>query len=225
MDLPFTHKPGRRERHLRRQHENPLFAWPPREIPPDELLAAQKADHEDMERFRESFVVLVQQAIDLEPDTGSDTVLHLKEALELAYEQSCGLPEDHSKEKGYIRQLIALIMKTLSRNVTNDPVARAELKDEETARTIHQRLLEQPLVADILHPQSLITADQLTPSVLDASSAEVAAILDIFDSQQLAILVQQATQILDRLKAQGVPIDTPVRRLRQMTTDLADSIE
>ena len=28
MEVPFTHKPGRRERHLRRRHENPLFAWP-----------------------------------------------------------------------------------------------------------------------------------------------------------------------------------------------------
>jgi hypothetical protein len=46
MDLPFTHRPGRRERHLRRRHENPLFAWPPAEVAPEVLLAAQKADHE-----------------------------------------------------------------------------------------------------------------------------------------------------------------------------------
>jgi len=223
MDLPFTHKPGRRERHLRRKHQNPLFAWPPQEVAPEALLAAQKADHEEMEAFRGSFVNLIQKAIDLEPDAGSDTVLQLKEELELAYEQSFGLPEDHSKEQAYIRQLIMLVMTALRQNADTDPVARAELDDEENARGIHHRLLEQALVADMLHPETLITAEELAPSVLSASAAEIDALMEIFDAEQLAILVQQAAQILDRLKAHGEPIDSPVARLRQMTAGLERS--
>lgn len=223
MDLPFTHKPGRRERHLRRKHENPLFACPPQEVAPEALLAAQKADHEEMEAFRGSFVSLLQKAIDLEPDAGSDTVLRLKEEMEVAYEQSFGLPEDHSKEQAYIRQLITLVMTALRRNADTDQVAQAELDDEEYARGIHQRLLEHALVADMLHPETLITAEELAPSVLCASATEVDALMEIFEPQQIAVLVQQAAQILDRLKALGVPTDSPVARLRQMTAGLERS--
>ena len=221
MELPFTHKPGRRERHLQRRHKNPLFAWPPQEeVAPEDLLAAQKADHEEMETFRESFVALVQQAIDLKSDAGSDTLLRIKEELELAYEQSFGLPEDLSREQGYIRQLITLVMKALRRNADTDPVARAELQDEENARAIHQQLLEQPLIADILPPDTPITADELAPSALDASAAEIEALVAILDPQQLASLVQQAVPVLDQWKAQGISIRTPVARLRQMTACL-----
>ena len=161
MELPFTHKPGRRERHLRRRHENPLFAWPPQEVPPEDLLAAQQADHEEMEAFRRDFRALVQQAVELPPDAGSEIVLGLKDALERHYEQSFGLPETHTEERTAIRKLIALIMQAVKRAAGVDPLARQELADEEEAREIHFRLLEQPLVADLLHPESPVGPGQL----------------------------------------------------------------
>jgi len=82
MDLPFTTTPGRRERHLRRRHENPLFAWPPVAVDPQALLAAQKADHEEMEAFRDAFRALVQRAVDLPPNADSDIVLALRSDLD-----------------------------------------------------------------------------------------------------------------------------------------------
>lgn len=156
MELPFTHKPGRRERHLRRQHENPLFGWPPPEIPPEVLLAAQKADHEDMEAFRETFQGLVQRAVDLPPDADSDTVLALKQDLERAYEQSFGLPEDHERERSALAKLIEVIMRAVRRAAGADPLARQELEDEGEARAEHFRLLRLPLLADLLHPETPI---------------------------------------------------------------------
>lgn len=152
MELPFTHKPGHRERHLRRRHGNPLFGWPPPQIAPEALLAAQRADHEEMEAFREDFRAVVQRAVELPPDAGSDTVLALKETLERHYEQSFGLPEDHARERAAMRKLIDLIMRAIRRAADADPLAARELAEEAQAREIHFRLLEQPLVADLLHP-------------------------------------------------------------------------
>lgn len=215
MELPFTHRPGRRERHLRRGHENPLFAWPPVAVEPLDLLAAQKADHEEMEAFRDAFRALVQRALDLLPNAGSDLVLALKEDLERHYEQACGLPEDQDRERAALRRLIDLTAQAVRRAAGNDPLARAELDAAEEARAIHFRLLEQPLVADLLHPESPIAPDELLPSLLTASPAELAAALEVFDPDQVQALVRQGEALLDRLKEAGV--DTRVARERLLT--------
>lgn len=220
MELPFTHKPGRRERHLRRRHENPLFAWPPEEVAPETLLEAQRLDHEEMEDFRASFRALVQRAVDLPPDAGSETVLGLKEELERHYEQAGGLPEDHRWERESIAKLIGVIMKVIRRSAGPDPLARQELDDEEAARAIHFRLLEQPLVADILHPETPIAPDELVPSLLSAEPEEVEAALDLFDQDQLAVLSGQAEDLLARLEPHGVDMTAARRRLTQMRARL-----
>jgi len=216
MELPFTHKPGRRERHLRRRHENPLFSWPPVPVEPLDLLDAQRADHEEMEAFRDAFRHLVQRALDLPPNAGSDQVLALKEDLERHYEQACGLPEDQSEERGALRRLIDLIAKAVRRAAGSDPLAQAELDDEEQARAIHFRLLEQPLVADLLHPESPVTPQDLLPTLLTAAPGELAAALEVFDAAQVLDLVRQGQALLARLEAAGVDTRVPRQRLLAM---------
>jgi len=216
MELPFTHRPGRRERHLRRRHENPLFAWPPVAVEPLDLLEAQRADHDEMESFRDSFRDLVQRTMDLPPNAGSDQVLALKEDLERHYEQACGLPEDHTQERGALRRLVDLIALAVRRAAGNDPLAQAELDDEEQARAIHLRLMEQPLVADLLHPQSPIAPEDLLPTLLTAVPSELAAALEVFDHHQVLALVQQGHVLLIRLEAVGVDTRIPRERLLAM---------
>jgi hypothetical protein len=220
MELPFTHKPGRRERHLRRRHENPLFAWPPQEVPPEDLLAAQKADHEEMDAFREAFQAVVRKAVELPPDAGSEVVLGLKEDLERHYEQSFGLPESHAEARAAIRKLIALIMQAVKRAAGFDPVAKQELAEEEEAREIHFRLLEQPLVADLLHPQSPIGPDDLAPAVLSATLDEVDAVIRILDPAECAELADQAIRLLEDRAARGVDVSSARQRLALIIASL-----
>ena len=207
IELPFTHKPGRRERHLRRRHGNPLFGWPAQEVAPEDLLAAQKTDHEEMLAFRERFQALVKRAMELPPDAGSDTILELKQDLEIAYEQTHGLPEDHQRERDALRRLVDLIMKAIVRAAGADPLARQELADEAAARAIHQRLLEQPLVADLLHPDSPIDRDALAPSVLSAAPDEVCAVAEILAPQETTELVDRCEALLDARSAHGLPLE------------------
>ena len=221
MELPFTHRPGRRERHLRRRHGNPLFAWPPEEIAPETLLAAQKADHEEMEAFQRDFRQLVQQAMDLPPNAGSDTVLSLKESLERCYEQSFGLPEDYGQAREALAKLIELITKAVQRAAGADPLAQRELEAERTARAIHFRLLQQPLVADLLHPESPIREEELAPSLLCAQPSEVDALLEILDPPQIAALIQQCRALLEQRAAQGVQLPEAQARPTQLEQALA----
>ena len=224
MELPFTNRPGRRERHLRRRHENPLFAWPPIVVKPRELLAAQEADHEEMVAFRDAFRALVQKAVDLPPDAGSDQVLALKEELEEHYEKACGLPEDHTEEKQAIARLIGLIMKAVWRTAGGDPLAQQELQDEEQARAIHFSLLEHPLVADLLHPATPIAPDELTPSLLSATAEEVEAALELFDPDQLAVLIQEGGGLITSRASEGPELTQARLRLNQMELRLRRSL-
>jgi hypothetical protein len=222
VELPFTHQPGRRERHLRRRHGNPLFAWPPEDVAPERLLEAQRLDHEEMEAFRDAFGELVQRAIDLPPDAGSDPVLALKADLERHFEQACGLPEDQSEPKAALAKLIDVIMRTLRRHTADDGLAQQELADEAAARDMHFRLLAQPLVADLLHPESPILPQELTPSLLSASDAEFAAACGLFAAPQLAVIVDEADALTARLAALGVDLSHVAGRIEHLRRATAD---
>lgn len=213
MELPFTHKPGRRERQLLRRHENPLFRWPPHPVAPEDLLAAQKADHEDLERFQRTFKQAIQQAVELPPDAGSDAVLSLKEALEEHYEQSFALPADLSEERTALKRLIDLIMKALWRQAADDPVAHQELSDEEAARRIHFALLEQPLAADLLHGESCIAPEELAPTLLSSTDAEVAAACELFDGPQLALLLEGCKALVAELAEHKIETHAAANRM------------
>ncbi|TVQ93657.1 MAG: hypothetical protein EA400_02090 [Chromatiaceae bacterium] len=203
MDLPFNHRPGRRERHLRRRHKNPLFAWPPQEVAPEDLLAAQRADHADLEAFGPALRDLLERAAALPPNADSQVVLDLKEALETQYEQSHALPGDHAEARAALARLIALIMQSIRRQAGVDPIARQELGEEETARAIHFRLLEQPLVTDLLHPDSVVAPEELAATLLSASTEEVAAACELFDGGQMAVLVHRGQALLAQLAEVG----------------------
>ena len=220
MDLPFTTKPGRRERHLRRRHQNPLFACPAVGVEPAALLAAQKADHEETDSFRDAFRTQVQQAVELPANAGSETVLGLKAELEKLYEQACGLPEDHEQEKDALKKLIDLIMKAVRQAAGNDPLAHQELDEAEQARAIHFRLLEQALVADILHPESPVGQDELVPVLLSSRAEELEAALELFDPDQLALIVVQGTDLLDRLERERADTGIPRQRLALISLKL-----
>lgn len=213
MQLPFTHRPGRRERQLRRRHENPLFAWPPPAVSPEELLAAQRADHEDLEAFRVELPALLQRAVDLPADADSDTVLGLRADVERCYEQTHALPADLQRERAGLARLLQVITDTIRRHAGADPLAARELADEAAARAIHFQLLEQPLVADLLHPETDIPPEELLPTLLSASAAEVSAAVELFDAPQLAELVREGETLLAGRASVGLDIGPAAGRL------------
>jgi hypothetical protein len=103
------------------------------------------------------------------------------------------------------------------------PLAQRELDDEEAARAIHFRLLEQPLVADLLHPESPIQPQQLTPSLLSASGAELEAACELFDGNQLAVIVDEAEALFARLRTAGVELAAAEGALHRLQQALAQA--
>lgn len=205
MTLIFSQRPGRHERHLIRKLDNPLFPEGQRTASPQRLLDAQERDHDELVEFIGAFRALVQRAIHLKATEESQVVLELKEALDRAYEQASALADDQTATKQAIVKLVGVVMDAVRAGAAGDPVALKELADEETARAAHFRLLEQPLVADILDPRSVIGPDELAATLLSESEAAVTAALELLDNNQLGVIQQEASALLARLHAAVPP--------------------
>jgi len=216
MTLTFSDLPGRRERHLQRRHANPLFADPPPLVTPVELEQARRADLEEAEGFREDFLALVQEAMDLKPNEQSEVILKLKARLDQAYEQASGLAGDQSAIKAAIPQLVAPIMAAVRQGAGNDAMALQELAHEDEARAMHYRLLEQPLVADLLAPDTPIPPGELLPTLLTAKNEALEAALQLFDPQQIGVLAEEGRELLARLEREGEPPSGARERLAAM---------
>jgi hypothetical protein len=198
MSTVFSQWPGRRERHLLRKRNNPLFPETEREISTQALQEAQRLDHEELADFITEFRQLVHQAITLKPNEESQKILEMKERLDKAYEQACGLADDQTETKDAIRKLVTVIMNAVRKGAGNDQTALDELEQETIARDAHYALLGFPLVADILNPESPIKASELVPSLLSASSEEMKAAMTLFDEAQTSAIASQAGELISK---------------------------
>ena len=186
MNLLFSELPGRFERHLMRKHNNPLFQESLRDLTQAQLSEAQRLDHEELVAYIESLRQLVGEAVALGPHEQSDVILELKERLDKAYENACRLADDQTSNKEAITKLVEVIMRAVWKGAGNDTLAHRELQQEEAARQTHYELLEYPLVADLLDPESVINEAELLPVLLSAKQDEFEAAITLFDPAQLA---------------------------------------
>jgi len=217
MAIPFSRLPGRHERHYRRKIDNPLFAGHPVALEEEVLLEMQRLDHEELLAYLGELRQTVQRAADLRPNEGSEVVLELKEQLDRLYEVSAGLADDHSSNQAAIGQLLEVIMHNVEHGAVGDPQAMHELAQEKIARAAHFELLGTPLVADLLHQQSVIDAGELAPSLLSEDDSGLAAALQLFDLEQLSLLFADAEQCLARCSA---PPTGAEARLQQIADQL-----
>lgn len=185
----------------------------------DTLLEMQRLDHDELLDFLDRLRLTVRRALELQPNVGSEVVLELKEDLDRLYEMSAGLAEDQSANQAAIAQLLEVIMCNVERGAAGDLKALDELAQEREARAVHFQLLEHPLVADLLHPQSTIGAAELAPSLLSERPDSLAVALQLFDLEQLAQLYVDAQRCLAASEMFGPAAD---QRLQEIAAYLAE---
>jgi hypothetical protein len=223
MDVPFSELPGRHERQLRRRLDCRLFPRPLAQLEDEVLLEAQRRDHEELIAFVGDLRNTVGRAAMLEANAASETVLGLKEDLERLYERSAGLAEDQTANKGALRHLIDVIMRSVRLAAGNDPLAQAELDRAEAARALHFEQLEHRIVADLLAPDSPIEADELVPTLLCEAASALPAALLLFDADQLVQLCVDARAVLEARDA-GRQRSDACARLAQMEAALGERL-
>lgn len=221
MKPTFSTRPGAYERQLIRYADNPLFPPARRNVLQIEVTQAQRRDREEAAAFHERLRALVQRAIDLPPQADSEVVLKLKEDLDQAYEQACGLGGDLSEIKTAVKKLLDIVMRAVWCGAGDDAAAQVNLREEEAARVTHFALLEYPLIADIIRPDSPIAAEELLPTLLSESGPALAAAFSLFDANQLALLCQDAREQLRTLDRAEPTVASACERLADMERHLA----
>ncbi len=219
--------PGRRERHLLRKRGNQLFPEAERRIAGEDgaLQEAQRLDHEELVEFITRFRTLVHETVNLKSNEESDVILEIKEHMDKAYEQAAGLADEQSETKKAIVKLLDVIMQAVWKGAGDDIHARDALEQEEAARATHFTLLNHPLVADLLYPDSPISESELLPTLLTAPADEVRAAMGLFNTRQLEALCQQGREFLDLLKSEAGAQAEAEERLAVMEAELASTVE
>lgn len=220
MSLQFNEQPGPRERHLKRRANNPLFPEAARQVSQEDILQARQLDEMELITFMNDFQHLVQEAINLKPETDSDTILALKERLDKSYAQCCTLPGDQSQIKQAVEKLIDAIMGAVRIGAQHDSVAIGKLNDEAIARENHFALHKHKLVADLMLDESPIAQDELVPSLLSEDEKGLQATLNLFEEEVLANIYLQAKQLLQSLKSSGHELPEAWQRLETIETFL-----
>ena len=90
-------------------------------------------------------------------------------------------------------------------------------------RQTHYELLETPLVADLLDPESLIQADELLPVLLSAKREEFEAAVTLFDPEQLRVICGKGEALRAEMAGQQTLSDASQRldELERLLSSLA----
>jgi hypothetical protein len=216
MNPVFSDKPGARERQLRRKYNNPLFNSA--QISPLDIQQAQQQDAEEVSAFMADFRDLVKRSVDLQPNTETDVILKIKQQLDKTYEQCAGLAGEQSEIKDMLKRLLNSIMRAMWNGIGQDAQAHSKLEMEEQARDQHFALLEHPLVADLLCPDSRIAKNELVPTLLSESAESLQVAMPLFVPEQQLLLCNTARELIAKLGDQdrGNKVEQAKCRLHEM---------
>ena len=209
---------GMYERHLLRRDRNPLFGSP--DFPPEAYLEARRQDTEERQQFQSDMRAAIQRAINLEPNVESEVVLELRAHLDQLYTRCSSLGENCIEHKQALRKLIDIVMKAVWQAAADDPQARLELEQEELARQQHFLLLEYPLIADLMRPDTPIAQDELIPTLLQADEDELEAMVWMFETRQLEAIRVQAEALIGSLTTEGHALASAWRNLELIVEHL-----
>ncbi len=212
MQFQPSNNPGSNERHLLRQEFNPLFKEP-KLLNQDTLMAAQEADHEQHLQFHRRFQSALRVCVELSETEDAEHIAQLKAELEHLYVVASSIGAPQTENKQAIRKLIQTINNTLRKQAYNDSAILAEIDQEEEAREMHFSLLESPLAADLLSHNQVILSVELVPTLLSTSVDELGMVMQIFDPQQLALVIKESHKLLGFLEGEGEDIQKYTERL------------
>ncbi len=225
MTMNFSPAPGPHERHLKRRLLNPLFPKPENELTQNDVDNAQRKDEEDMLAFMTHFQSVVRRTTELGNNSESDIVLELKEQLDECYATSCAMPGEHSNLKMAVNKLITAIMTAIRKGAADDPVALKKLDEEDIAREMHNELHERKLIADLMLQNSPILENELTPTLLNEEADDLEAALQLFNTEQIDLIANDAQTLLEKLRQEGHEIPYAWKRFQQIKQALKTSTE
>ena len=216
----FSAIPGAYERQLQRKYHSPLFGDADKYLLPEEIEQARQRDQQDLQVFLSAFEDKVEQAASLTGAVDADVVLELKQELERLYVYSASLGSDLGQYRDALRKLLQVCMATIRKGASDDVMAIHKLDEEEQARNMFFKLLDNPLVADLLRGDEIIKTGELIPTLLSEREGSLQQVLELFDEEQIAELATRAKAYIKQLPDDVIANSQCKQRLSQIETHL-----
>jgi len=215
---------GPHERHYRRKSHNPLFrdSTPVTESP---LAAARNKDHAMLVAYHQEFETVLQHTVSLKSNEESDVILGLKERLDRLYEMAAAISDNPGQHQTAIAQLLDVIMAAVRNGAGDDLQALKELEQETLARQAHFQLLQSPLVADLLNPESPIQQNELVATLLSSATDDLSLALQIFDEPQLMLILHEAEQLMETTSGSHPLIQQAKQNLMSIRNYISSSFD
>ncbi len=215
-ELYFSAKPGCWERHLQRKYQYPALFPEAEHLSQTAVNAAQRQDEGERIAFTQDFNELLEKVIHLKAQEDSEVILELKDRIDRLYEHCSGLGGDYMAEKAGLKKLNGLIMNAIRSTATLDEQAMAELDKESQARDTHFHLLEYPLIAHLLRPDTPVTQEEIVPTLLCEEEGALRAAMSIFDAEHQQLLRDMAQQFIAERAVEGADMKLAKIRLAMM---------
>lgn len=215
-ELYFSVSPGCWERYLQRKYQNPALFPEDEPLSQQRINEAQRQDDSERIAFTQDFNELLAKVVNLKAQEDSEVILELKDRIDRLYEHCSGLGGDYMAEKAGLKKLNGLIMNAIRSTATLDEHAMAELEKESQARETHFHLLEYPLIAHLLRPDTPISKEEIVPTLLCEEEGALRAAMSIFDEEHRQLLRDMALQFIEEREAEGADMMLPKIRLAIM---------
>jgi hypothetical protein len=215
ISLYFSSAPGCWERHLQRKTNNPLFlnCDTPTQ---NEVNDAQRQDETERMTFMQMFQTLLEETVALKPQEETEVILSLKQRTDALYEECACLGGDFQAQKEALKKLNALIMNAIQKEATDNDKLVEELDNEVLARQLHFALLEHPVIAHLLRPETPINEMDIIPTLLTENETAVQAAMGMFDREHQQLLCNKARILLETVQQQGLNLPDAEIRLAIM---------
>lgn len=182
----------------------------------DEALAGARADDDrELSAFAESYGEILKTIAELSGNVDSQVILDIKDRVDRLYEQSCGLGGDRESEKQGLARLYQAITQAIRDGAAHDAEAMKKLDEEALAHEVHWQLMQQPVVADLLFPDSPITPRDLVPTLLSEDATGFSKAMEIFRDEHRILILRQARKLLAEHK-QGAALKNARARLHYL---------
>lgn len=215
--MKFSAQPGAYERHAQRKYNNPLLYGLDQHLAENEVEQAREKDQQDLRVFLDAFADTVQEAATLDGSVESDVLLDLKQRLERLYVTSTSLAGDKERHQQALLKLINICMASIRRGAEGDPPAIKKLEEETQARSVYFELLETPLVAELMRGDEIVSADDLIPTLLIQTDANLVNVLELFEPEHLAIIREQAEKHIEKVRIKLIDCTDVENRLALIT--------
>lgn len=187
-------------RHVARRGDHPQLFDDPMANSEIEQHRCRERDRSERKHYEQEFAELLQRAVELSGNVESEVILRIKAESDRLYTIVAGLEGERAEMLGALRKLTETIMASLWFAAGDDPQAAMEFEQEELARKQHYTLLEEPLVSDLMRPDTPIEADQLIPVLLSAEEPALHAALWLFGPEQLETIIDEGRRLIGGLK-------------------------